>query len=82
MYGDIEYIAESAVTILFEKIVKGSELIASDYEKRYPTHCDDIAYVIRQLADRRLQVSSHNTTKDPAPTSSPSCFILYEVKIL
>ncbi|XP_056012642.1 methionine adenosyltransferase 2 subunit beta-like [Ostrea edulis] len=55
LYGDIEYIAESAVTILFEKIVKGSELIASDYEKRYPTHCDDIAYVIRQLADRRLQ---------------------------
>lgn len=55
LYGEIEYIAESPVTILFEKILVGSELIASDYEIKYPTHCGDIAYVIRQLAEQRLQ---------------------------
>ncbi|XP_061164026.1 methionine adenosyltransferase 2 subunit beta-like [Saccostrea echinata] len=55
LYGDIEYLSESAVTVLFEKIMTGSELIASDYEKRYPTHCGDIADAIRQLADKRLQ---------------------------
>ena len=62
LYGEIEYIAESPVTILFEKILAGSELIASDYEIKYPTHCGDIAYVIRQLAEQRLQVSCFNNS--------------------
>lgn len=57
LYGDIEYLSESAVTILFENILAGKESIASDYEIKYPTHCADIAYTIRQLADKRLQVS-------------------------
>lgn len=57
LYGDIEYLSESAVTILFENILAGKESIASDYEIKYPTHCGDIAYTITQLADKRLQVS-------------------------
>lgn len=56
LYGDIEYLSESAVTILFENILAGKESIASDYEIKYPTHCGDIAYTIRQLADKRLQI--------------------------
>lgn len=57
LYGDIEYLSESPVTILFENILAGKESIASDYEIKYPTHCGDIAYTIRQLADKRLHVS-------------------------
>lgn len=57
LYGDIEYLSESPVTILFENILAGKESIASDYEIKYPTHCGDIAYTIRQIADKRLQVS-------------------------
>lgn len=56
LYGEIEYLSESAVTILFENILAGKESIASDYEIKYPTHCADIAYTIRQLADKRLQI--------------------------
>jgi dTDP-4-dehydrorhamnose reductase len=63
LYGDIEYIAESSITALFEKILKGSEFVVSDYERRYPTHCDDLAYVIRQLAEKRLQVIHTNNHK-------------------
>ncbi|XP_071127491.1 methionine adenosyltransferase 2 subunit beta-like isoform X1 [Mytilus edulis] len=55
LYGDIEYLDESAVTTLFQKVTDSSKPCPmSDYERRFPTHCDDIAYVIRQLADKRI----------------------------
>ncbi|XP_076071391.1 methionine adenosyltransferase 2 subunit beta-like isoform X2 [Mytilus galloprovincialis] len=55
LYGDIEYLDESAVTTLFQKVTDSSKPCPmSDYERRFPTHCDDIAYVIRQLAEKRI----------------------------
>eukprot|EP00058_Branchiostoma_floridae_P025888 XP_002611378.1 hypothetical protein BRAFLDRAFT_73226 [Branchiostoma floridae] len=56
LYGPVEAIDESAVTVLFGA-VQNTEKTAkmSDYERRYPTHVDDIAAVCRQLAEKRLQ---------------------------
>jgi len=49
--------SEGAITVLFEKVKDtAKKCVMNDYERRYPTHCADIAIVIRQLADRRLQV--------------------------
>ncbi|CAC5412068.1 BRD4 [Mytilus coruscus] len=66
LYGDIEYLDESAVTTLFQKVTNSSKPCPmSDYERRFPTHCDDIAYVIRQLAEKRivLEVASCTFSK-------------------
>ncbi|KAK7495281.1 hypothetical protein BaRGS_00013463 [Batillaria attramentaria] len=44
LYGEVEQLDESAVTVLFTKVKNPSvECVMSDYERRYPTHCDDIA---------------------------------------
>ena len=57
LYGNIEQLDESAVTVLFEKVKDTSKTCTmSDYERRFPTHCDDIAYVIRLLAEKRITV--------------------------
>ena len=57
LYGDVEYLAESAVTVLFDK-VRATDLpcVMSAYERRYPTACRDVASVVRQLTECRLKV--------------------------
>jgi len=62
LYGIVESLSESAVTTLF------SDVIATDVTRRhdnvqlrYPTHCDDVALVIRQLVDKRSQVDFYFT---------------------
>ncbi|XP_019639926.1 PREDICTED: methionine adenosyltransferase 2 subunit beta-like [Branchiostoma belcheri] len=59
LYGPVETVDESAVTVLF-RAVQNSEKTAnlSDYERRYPTHVGDIAAVCRQLSEKRLLDSS------------------------
>lgn len=57
LYGKVENLDESAVTVLFKKVQDTSQkCMMSDYERRCPTYCDDIAIVIRQLAEKRLSV--------------------------
>ncbi|XP_021339207.1 methionine adenosyltransferase 2 subunit beta-like isoform X3 [Mizuhopecten yessoensis] len=59
LYGDVQNLDESAVTILFDKVKDtGHKCIMNDYERRFPTHCADIAVVIRQLSDKKLQDAS------------------------
>lgn len=56
LYGDVESLQESAVTVLFDKVkVTSQKCVMSDYERRYPTHCADVAYVIKELCSRRMQ---------------------------
>lgn len=56
LYGEVEYLGESAVTVLFEKVkVTDSQCVMSDYERRYPTSCADVAFVIRELSDNRIK---------------------------
>ncbi|XP_032885582.1 methionine adenosyltransferase 2 subunit beta [Amblyraja radiata] len=59
LYGPVEELGESAVTILFGP-VQGCERMASvdHWQQRYPTHVADVALVCRQLSERWLQDSS------------------------
>lgn len=55
LYGDVETLDESAVTVLF-KAVQDTKTPAkmNNHERRYPTHVADVATVCRQIADRVL----------------------------
>ncbi|EDV24612.1 uncharacterized protein TRIADDRAFT_25402 [Trichoplax adhaerens] len=56
LYGEVEYLEESAVTVLLKAIQNGNKPgEMSDYEKRYPTYVGDVAVVIRQISDKTLQ---------------------------
>ena len=55
MYGQVEKIEESAVTILWKSIRKADTCKMSDYERRYPTHTDDVASVILAMAERKIK---------------------------
>ncbi|KAL8576443.1 hypothetical protein ACOMHN_049010 [Nucella lapillus] len=58
LYGEVERIDESAVSVLFSKVKDVDHTcVMSHYERRYPTHCHDIAVVLKQLADRKIQGS-------------------------
>lgn len=51
LYGDVEYLDESAITTLFKKLTDStSEVEMSDYEIRRPSHVKDIANIVHQLA--------------------------------
>lgn len=57
LYGQIETLDESAVTVLFQKVLDLSgKANMCNVQRRYPTHCDDVAYVVRRLAEKRLEV--------------------------
>ncbi|XP_029439417.1 methionine adenosyltransferase 2 subunit beta isoform X2 [Rhinatrema bivittatum] len=59
LYGDVEKLEESAVTILFDKVQFSNKPANMDHwQQRYPTHVKDVAFVCRQLAERRLHDSS------------------------
>nr|XP_033783637.1 methionine adenosyltransferase 2 subunit beta [Geotrypetes seraphini] len=59
LYGDVEKLEESAVTILFDKVQFSNKPANMDHwQQRFPTHVKDVASVCRQLAERRLQDSS------------------------
>lgn len=58
LYGEIEDINESAVTCLFTTVMNTNETRSmSDYEIKYPTHVGDVASVLRELCDRKLEAS-------------------------
>ena len=71
LYGNVEKLAESAVTVLFEKLLPplNEKIFMSDYEKRYPTHVCDVASIIFLLADK--------TVKEKVPTSTHKCLMIF-----
>jgi len=61
LYGKIENIDESSITKLLESVKKFPQPTeVSDYEIRFPTHCGDIAFVCRQMAEYSLLHPSWN----------------------
>ncbi|XP_077984035.1 methionine adenosyltransferase 2 subunit beta-like [Glandiceps talaboti] len=59
LYGQLESLDESAVTTLFKSVLDSSKAAPmNDVQIRYPTHVKDIAVVIRNLAEERLEDSS------------------------
>nr|CAD7199505.1 unnamed protein product [Timema douglasi] len=56
IYGPIEKLSESAVTVLLETLLDTSKKHqVSNFEKRNPSHVDDIAVICYSLARKRLQ---------------------------
>ncbi|GAB1602894.1 methionine adenosyltransferase 2 subunit beta-like [Argonauta hians] len=54
LYGQVEFLEESAVTILLKNIQNSNvSSHTSHYERRYPTHCDDLASLIILMSERR-----------------------------
>ena len=57
LYGDVEYLGESAVTVLLQALKdKSKEGQISDYEVRRPAHVLDIAKVTRDVLLKKLEV--------------------------
>ena len=60
LYGELEFVSESAVTFIFNAVKDSSkESIQDHYARRYPTDVADIASVIRQLLEKKMEVSHH-----------------------
>lgn len=60
LYGEVQELSESAVTVLFDKLLSGpaeTPTMVSHYERRYPTHVRDIAHAIVVLAKKKEEVS-------------------------
>lgn len=56
LYGEVEFVKESAVTILLESVKNSAkDSNQDDYARRFPTHVDDIANVIRQVLDKKIE---------------------------
>ena len=55
LYGAVEYLAESSVTVLVENMLKargtGKKLPMDHWATRYPTLTDDVAVVVRQMLE-------------------------------
>ena len=54
LYGRIETIDESAVTVIYNSVVAGKPVKLSDYEIRYPTHTIDVAKAIMKMASKSM----------------------------
>jgi len=55
LYGPVEYLEESAVTVLAKFVIEKKTVNIDDWQVRYPTHVDDVARVCRQLSERKMK---------------------------
>lgn len=57
LYGDVEKLEESAVTILFDKVQFSHKSANMDHwQQRFPTYVKDVATVCFQLTEKKMQV--------------------------
>ncbi|KZN63181.1 hypothetical protein N473_17275 [Pseudoalteromonas luteoviolacea CPMOR-1] len=49
LYGDVEYLAESAVTVIAEHVLNNPHSEHDHWAIRYPTHVEDIALTLKDL---------------------------------
>ena len=57
LYSEVKFLEECAITVLFLGVNDTSKTcVMSDYERRFPTNCEDVAVVVRELSEKRLQV--------------------------
>lgn len=81
LYGEVERVEESAVTVLWEKVQEGAESCTLDHcQQRYPTYVNDVALVCRRLAERRMQDQSirgifHYSAKEQMTKYEMACSI-------
>lgn len=59
LYGEVEKVEESAVTVLWDRIQDGAESSTVDHcQQRFPTYTGNVARVCRNMAERALQGQS------------------------
>lgn len=57
LYGEVERLEESAVTVMFDKVQFSNKSANMDHwQQRFPTNVKDVAAVCRQLAEKRMLV--------------------------
>ena len=57
LYGPLEYLDESAVTTIFHAVQNTTkDCKINDVQRRFPTHTEDVAEVLKDIVQRRLQV--------------------------
>lgn len=57
LYGEVERLEESAVTVMFDKIQFSNKSANMDHwQQRFPTYVKDVASICRQLAEKRMEV--------------------------
>ncbi|XP_035383590.1 methionine adenosyltransferase 2 subunit beta isoform X1 [Electrophorus electricus] len=56
LYGEVEKVEESAVTVLWDRVQQGAESCTIDHcQQRFPTYTSDVARVCRNMAEKALQ---------------------------
>lgn len=65
LYGEVEALGESPVTVLAQNMLNarpGERLAMEHWATRYPTYTPDVAAVLRQMIERRLEDPSFGGT--------------------
>lgn len=57
LYGDVETLSESAVTVIAQTLIenRGRDVVLDAWQTRFPTLVDDVAVVLRQLIDYKTR---------------------------
>ena len=77
LYGEVERLEESAVTIMFDKVQFSNKSANMDHwQQRFPTHVKDVATVCRQLAEKRMLVRTKVLFSKFTRTPSKSSWIV------
>ena len=79
LYGPVESLDESAVTVIFKSVKSGAPTKMSDFERRYPTHVDDVAAVCCQLASCSL--GEQQRYSGVWHISGPECLTKYQMSV-
>ncbi|KAH0629672.1 hypothetical protein JD844_011918 [Phrynosoma platyrhinos] len=58
LYGEVERLDESAVTVMFDKVQFNNKSANMDHwQQRFPTYVKDVASICRQLAEKRMLIT-------------------------
>jgi len=55
LYGDIEFLGESPVTMIAQKLLTREKQKIDNWTIRYPTHANDVAFVLRQIIEYKIR---------------------------
>ncbi|GFY48673.1 methionine adenosyltransferase 2 subunit beta [Trichonephila inaurata madagascariensis] len=61
LYGVEEYIGESAVSSLIKLLLQKEPVRVSNFERRYPSHTSDVAAIVFQLVEKKLEDPTINS---------------------
>jgi len=79
LYGEVEFVDESAVTTLFKCVKDASKVTVQDhYARRFPTLVDDVADIIQQIIQKKMQDKSLGGVYH---WSGNECFTKYEMAV-